>query len=92
MEATLENKVNVVNLGSAEGFSYSSPSKSEISFVLVKEGETEFPSVEKKSEDFLPTERELEQVLAIASFLDRDILTEEDFKTILNFLQTHLGY
>ena len=40
VEATpLENKVNVVNLGSTEGYSYSSPSKSEISTVLVKEGE-----------------------------------------------------
>ena len=38
------------------------------------------------------TEGELEQVLAIAPFLDRDIFTEEDSKTILNFLQTHPEY
>ena len=37
VEATpLENKVDIVTLGSAEGFSYSSPSKSEISIFLVK--------------------------------------------------------
>ena len=62
--------MDVFNLGSTEGFSYSSPSKSEISTVLVKEEETEFLSVEKKSEEFLLTEGELEQVLAIAPFLD----------------------
>ena len=84
--------MDVVNLGSAEGFSYSSPSKSEISIVLVKEWKTKFISVENNSEEFLLTEGELEQVLAIAPFLDRDILTEEDFKTILNFLQTHPEY
>ena len=30
--------------------------------------------------------------MVIAPFLDRDILTEEDFKTISNFLQTHPEY
>ena len=78
--------MQVVNLGSAEGFSCSSPSKSKISTVLVKEGETEFLTVENKSKEFVLTEGELEHVLAIAPFLDSDILTEEDFKTILNFL------
>ena len=38
------------------------------------------------------TEGELEQVLVIAPSLDRDVLTEEEFKTILNFLQTHPEY
>lgn len=38
------------------------------------------------------TEWELEKVLEIAPFLDRDILTEEDIKTIMSFLQTHLEY
>lgn len=88
----LENKVAIVNLGSAEGFSYSSPSKSEISTVLVKEGQTEFLIVDKKSKQFMLTKGKLKQVLAIAPFLDRDILTEEDFKTILNFLQNHPEY
>ena len=61
VEATpLENKVDVVNLGSNEGFYYSSTSKYEISIVLVKEEETEFLSVEKKSEEFVLTEGELE--------------------------------
>ena len=50
VEATpLENKVDIVNLGLATSFSYSSPSKFEISTILVKEGETEFLSVEKNS-------------------------------------------
>ena len=49
VEATpLENKVDVVNLGSVESFSYSLPSKSEISTVLVKEEKPEFLSVDKK--------------------------------------------
>ena len=30
--------------------------------------------------------------MAIAPFLNRDVLTEEDFKTILNFLQNHPEY
>ena len=60
--------MGVFNLGSAEGFSYSSPSKSEISTFLVKEKETKFLSVEKKSEEFVPTKGELEQVLAIPPF------------------------
>ena len=38
------------------------------------------------------TKGELEKLLAIAPFIDRDILTEKDFNTILNFLQTDPEY
>ena len=68
--------MDIVSLGSTKIFSYSSPSKSEISIVLVKEEETEFLSVDKKSKEFVLTEGELEQVFTISPFLYRDILTE----------------
>ena len=43
--ASLENKVDVVNLGSTKFFSHSSPSKFEISTIPVKEEKTKFLSI-----------------------------------------------
>ena len=45
--------MDVVNLGLAESFSHSSPSKSEISTISVKEEKIEFLSVNKESEEFV---------------------------------------
>lgn len=90
--SSLENKLDVVNLGSAEIFSHSSLSKSEISTIPFKEEKIEFLIVNKESKEFVLTEGELEKILEISPFLYRDVLTEEYFKTILNFLQTHHEY
>ena len=61
-------------------------------------GEVEQPVLEKdqsersKSESFVLTEEQLEQVLQIAPFLNRTILTEEDIKFILDFWQLNPNY